>query len=206
MQELERFSEKKKNKKFRAKISEKFFHQVKGRLSYLNNTHGDGLAHVADREAAQRRKLLESLDAHWLGRLQHHNGGVAALDALRVLFGGLAGAAVALLLDLRELAGDMGGVAVEHRRVAVADLSRVIQHDHLGGEVGGAAGRLILGVAGHVTAPQLLHGDVLHVEADVVARQGFRQSLVMHLDRLDLGRQGGRREGHQHTLNSGIGL
>ena len=41
------------------------------------------------------------------------------------------GTAVALLLDLRELAGDVRSVAVQHRRVAVADLPRVVQHDHL---------------------------------------------------------------------------
>jgi len=149
---------------------------------YLNNTHGDSLTHIADREAAQRWELLEGLDAHRLGRLQHHDGGVATLDALWILFGGLARAAIALLFDLGEFAGDMGSVAVEHRRVTVADLSRVIQHDHLGSEVGGAARRLVLGVASHIATPQLLHGDVLHVKADVVTRQGLRECLVVHLD------------------------
>jgi len=76
----------------------------------------------------------------------------------------------------------------------------MVQHDDLGGEVGGSARRLILGVAGHVAAPQLLHGDVLHVEADVVAWQGLRQRLVMHLDGFHLGSEGRRREGNQHTL------
>lgn len=39
--------------------------------------------------------------------------------------------AVALLLDLRKLARNVRGVTVQHRRVAVADLPRVVQHDHL---------------------------------------------------------------------------
>ena len=34
------------------------------------------------------------------------------------------------------LASDVGGVAVEHGAVAVGDLARVVEHDHLGGEVG----------------------------------------------------------------------
>lgn len=169
-------------------------------FSYLDNTHGDGLTHVADREATQGRKLLEGLDAHRLGRLQHHDGGVTALYALWILLGGLAGTAVAFLLDFSKLAGNVSGVAVEHWRVAVADLSRVIQDDDLGGEVGGTARRLILGVAGDVTAPQLLHGDVFHVEANIVAGQGFRQRLVMHLDGFHLGGESRRRESYQHTL------
>lgn len=172
---------------------------VLNNFSYLDNTYGDGLTHVADREASQGRELLEGLDAHRLGRLQHHDGGVAALYALRILLGGFAGTAVALLLDLGELAGDVSGVAVEHRRVAVADLSRVIQDDDLGGEVSGTARRLVLGVAGDVAAPQLLHGDVLHVEANVVAGQGFRQRLVMHLDGFHLGGESRRCESYQHT-------
>ncbi|EZA61406.1 hypothetical protein X777_07739 [Ooceraea biroi] len=132
----------------------------------------------------------------------HHDGGVAALDALWILLGGLARTAVTLLLNLGEFAGNMSSVAVEHRRVAVADLSRMIQHDHLGSEVGGAARRLVLGVTRHVAAPQLLHGDVLHVEADIVTRQGFRQRFMVHLDRFHLSGESRRREGHQHTLKN----
>ena len=43
------------------------------------------------------------------------------------------------------LASDMGGVAVEHGAVAVGDLAGVVEHDHLGGEVGNAGGGLVLG-------------------------------------------------------------
>ena len=47
-------------------------------------------------------------------------------------------------LDLCELAGDVSSVTVEHGAVAVGDLTGVVQHDHLGGEVGNAGGRLVL--------------------------------------------------------------
>lgn len=184
---------------FEVAFSVRFREIFRDIFSYLDNTHGDGLTHVADREAAQGWELLEGLDAHRLGRLQHHDRGVAALYALWILLGSFAGTAVALLLDLGELAGDMSGVAVEHRRVAVADLSRVVQDDNLSGEVSGTARRLIFGVAGDVAASQLLHGDVFHVEADVVAGQGFRQRFVMHLDGFHLGGESRRRESHQHT-------
>ena len=51
------------------------------------------------------------------------------------------------------LAGDVGGVTVQHGAVAVADLPGVVQHDHLGGEVGNAGGRLVLGVGSDVASP-----------------------------------------------------
>jgi hypothetical protein len=46
-------------------------------------------------------------------------------------------------------------------------LAGVVQHDDLGGEVGHAAG-----VGGNVATLEILHADVLDVEADVVAGHG----------------------------------
>lgn len=43
----------------------------------------------------------------------------------------LTSTAVALLLDLSELASDVCRVAVQHGRVPVADLAGVVQHDYL---------------------------------------------------------------------------
>ena len=64
---------------------------------------------------------------------------------------------IALLLDLCELAGDVSSVAIEHGAVAVGDLAGVVQHDHLGGEVGNAGGRLVLGVGSDVASPGIIH-------------------------------------------------
>uniref|UniRef100_A0A182JLP6 Abasic site processing protein HMCES n=1 Tax=Anopheles atroparvus TaxID=41427 RepID=A0A182JLP6_ANOAO len=97
----------------------------------LDDADGHSLTHVAHGESTQRRELLEALDAQRLAWHQVDDGGVAGLDRLRVFLRDLARAAVALLLDLGKLARDVSGVAIEHRRVAVRDLSRVVQDNDL---------------------------------------------------------------------------
>ncbi len=52
---------------------------------------------------------------------------------------------------------------------------------YLGCELGGLLRRVVLGVGRNEAALQLLHADVLDVEADVVARARLRQRLVVHL-------------------------
>merc|ERR1719371_35291 len=106
---------------------------------------------------------------------------------------------VNLLQDLSELAGNVGGVAIKHWRVAVGDLSGVVEHDHLGGEVRDTAGGLVLGVGGDVASLDVLHGDVLDVEANVVAGDGLGQGLVVHLNGLDLSGEGNGGEGDDHA-------
>ena len=44
-------------------------------------------------------------------------------------------------------------MAIEHRAVSVGDLAGVVQHDHLGGEVGNSGGWLVLGVGSYVASP-----------------------------------------------------
>ena len=80
----------------------------------------------------------------------------------------------------------MGGVAIQDWRVTVHDLSRVVQHDDLGGEVSNTGGGLSLGVGGNVASLDVLDGDVLDVEADVVSGNSLGQRLVVHLNGLDL--------------------
>ena len=63
----------------------------------------------------------------------------------------------------------------------------MVEHDDLGGEVLHSARRLVLGVGGDVAPLDVLDGDVLDVEANVVAGDGLGQRLVVHLDGLDLG-------------------
>ncbi len=75
----------------------------------------------------------------------------------------LARAPVALLLQLGELASNVGRVAVEDRRVALADLARVVEDDDLGREVGRLPRGTVLGVPGHEPAAQLLDRHVLGI-------------------------------------------
>ncbi|EZA53538.1 hypothetical protein X777_07006, partial [Ooceraea biroi] len=112
---------------------------------------------------------------------QSDDGGVAGLDGLRVLLGRLTGTAIALFLNLGELASDVGGVTIQHGRVAVADLTGMIENTYLRGEVSGTLGWIVLGISSNVSTTQLLNRHVLDVEANVVTGHGFLKSLVMHL-------------------------
>jgi hypothetical protein len=49
----------------------------------------------------------------------------------------------------------------------------------------GTSSRVVLGVRGDVTSTDILDGDVLDVEADVVTREGLREGLVVHFNGLD---------------------
>lgn len=54
----------------------------------------------------------------------------------------------------------MGGVAIEHRRVARTNLARVVEDDDLGVEAGSLLGGIILRVGGDVATTNVLDGDV----------------------------------------------
>ena len=75
----------------------------------------------------------------------------------------------------------------------------MVQHDDLGGEVGNTGGRLVLRVGGDVASLDVLDRHVLDVEANVVAGDGLRQGLVVHLDGLDLSGEVDRGEGDNHA-------
>ncbi len=143
------------------------------------------LPHVTNGEATERSVLLEDLDAHGLARNHLDVGRVAGLEELGGSLKILVGTTIDLLDELGELAGNVGRVAVENRSVASTDLTRVVQNDDLGSEGLGGLGRVVLGVTADVATTDFLDRDVLHVEADVVARGTLSELLVVHLDGLD---------------------
>ena len=100
----------------------------------------------------------------------------------------------------------MSGVAVEHGRVAGADLTGVVEHDDLGDERGALLGRIVLAVRADEATTQVLDGDVLDVEADVVTWHGLLHGLVVHLHRLDLSADHGRSECDDHAWLDHAGL
>lgn len=57
----------------------------------------------------------------------------------------------------------------------------------------------MLGVPRHITTAEVLYRHVLDVEPHVVARPSHLQTLVVHLNGLDLGSQLGRREHQDHA-------
>ena len=100
-------------------------------LDRLDHADGDRLTHVADSEAPEGSVVGEGLDAHRLLRHHLHDGCVAGLDVCRVVLELLSATTIDLLQQIAELAGNVGGVTVEHRGIAGVDLTWVIQDDHL---------------------------------------------------------------------------
>ena len=94
-----------------------------GLLHALDDSDGDGLLHVAHGEAAKRRVLLEGLDVDGLLREHLDDGGVTRLEGPRVLLQDDPSSPVNLLKELGELAGDVGGVAVDDGGVSSVDLA-----------------------------------------------------------------------------------
>jgi len=172
----------------------------------LDDTDSDGLSHVTDGETTERRVVSEGLNAHGLGGNHLDDGSVTRLDELGGVLHRLAGTSVNLLEELGELAGNVGSVAIEDGCVTSTDLTRVVQDDNLGVEGVTTLGGVVLGVTGNVTTTDLLDGDVLDVEADVVTGKTLDKLLVVHLDGLDLSGDTSGGEGNNHTTLDGTGL
>lgn len=95
----------------------------------------------------------------------------------------------------------MGSVAVQNGSVTSTDLTGVVQDDDLGVEGSTAGGGVVLGVRGDVTTANLLDGDVLDVETNVVTGETLLELLVVHLNGLDLSGDVGGSEGDNHAGN-----
>ena len=114
-------------------------------------------------------------------------------------FDGFTSTTINLLQDLRELASNVGGVAIQDWGVTSTDLTRVVKDDDLGVEGVGTLGGVVLGVTSYVTTTDFLDGNVLDVEADVVTGDTLGELLVVHLNGLDFGGDTSRGEGNDHT-------
>ena len=153
------------------------------------------LSHITDGETSQRRVITEGLDTHRL-RWDHLNDGcITRLDKFRGVFDRLASTTIDLLQKLRKLAGDVSSVAVKHRCVTSANLTRVVKDDDLGVERIGTLGGVVLRVTSNVATTNLLDGDVLYVEAHVISWKTLDELFVVHLHGLDFSGHVGRGEG-----------
>jgi len=177
-----------------------------GFIDSLDDTDGDGLSHISDGESSKRWVLREGLDAHWLGGGHEDDGGITRLDFLGEVLHLLTGSSIDLLLEFGELAGDMGSVAIEDWGVAVSDLTRVVHDDDLSGEGLGLLGGVVLGVGGDVSSSDVLDGNVLDVESDVVTGAGLGEGLVVHLDGLNFSGDVDGGEGSEHAGLDDTGL
>ena len=93
----------------------------------------------------------------------------------------------------------MASVAIEDGGVAVLDLTWMVEDDDLSDEHIGIRARVVLGVRSDVTSLDILDGQVLDVETNVVTGKGSLDLLVMHLDGLDLSGDVHGGEGDDHT-------
>jgi hypothetical protein len=143
------------------------------------------LSHVTDSETSKRRVVSEGLNTHWLGWNHLDDGSITRLDELGSVLDGLSSTTIDLLQDLRELASNVGSVAIKDWSVTSTDLTRVVENDDLGVERLGSLGGVVLGVTSNVTTTDFLDGDVLDVEANVVSGKTLNKLLVVHLNGLD---------------------
>jgi hypothetical protein len=118
----------------------------------------------------------------------------------------LASAAIDLLEELRELASDVGSVAIEDWGISSTDLARVVKDDDLGVERLGALGGVVLGVTSNVATANLLDADVLDVESDVVTWEAFGELFVVHLHGLHFSGNTSGSESNDHAGLDDTGL
>ena len=90
-------------------------------------------------------------------------------------------------------------MAIEDWCVTSTDLTRVVKDDDLGVERSSFLGGVVLGVGADVTTTDILDGNVLDVETDVVTGETLGELLVVHLDGLDFGGDVGWSKGDDHT-------
>ena len=114
-------------------------------------------------------EVCERFNAQRFNRHQGDHSGIPRFDKPGEIFDGLATTAITFFFDLDKLAGNVRRVAIQHGSVAIADLTRVLQHDNVGVKVGSAFWRVILGVASDKTTAQVLDRHVLYAESDVIA-------------------------------------
>merc|ERR1712212_262781 len=176
-----------------------FLHHSLLLLGSLGDTDSHSLLHVTDSEATKRGILCEGLNTHGLGGLKVNHSSITRLDKLGVILKFLARATIALLLDFNKLAGNVSSVAIQHRCIAILDLTRVIQDDDLGVEGLGAPCGIILAVRSHIATTDVLNRDVLDVESNIVSWDSLWKRLVVHLHRLDLSGHIGRSKGDKHA-------
>ena len=163
-----------------------------------------GLSHITNGETSERRVVSEGLNAHGLGWNHLDDGSITRLDELGSVLDGLSGTTINLLQDLRELASNVGSVAIKDWGVTGTDLTRVVENDDLSVERFGSLGRIVLTITSNVTTTDFLDRDVLDVEANVVSGKTLNKLFVVHLDGLDFSgdTSGGERNDHTGCENS----
>jgi hypothetical protein len=167
----------------------------------LDDTDGDGLFHVSDGESTERRVLGEDFAAHGFGGNHVDHASSAGFDVLGEFFLDLTGSSVHAAEDFLELASNVGSVAIQHGGVTVLDLTGVVHDDDLGLEALDFTGGVVLGIGGDITSLDVLDGETLDVESDVVTGGGLGHLFVMHFDGFDIS---GKSSGGESDVHVGL--
>lgn len=168
-------------------------------VNRLDDADGNSLPHVTDSEATERRIFIVGLNTHGLRGNKLDNASITRLDELGGIFEGFTCSAIDLLDELSELAGNVGGMAIEDGGVTSTDLTGVVEDDDLSVEGSSLLGGVVLGVRADVATADILDGDVLDVEANVVTGGTLLELLVVHFDGLDFSGHIGRSECDNHA-------
>ena len=126
----------------------------------LDDTDSNSLPHITNGETTKGRVLVVRLNTHRLRRNQLGNASITSLDELRRRLNGLTSSAIDLLDEFRELAGDVGGVAIKDGGVSGTNLTRVVEDNDLCVEGLGLLGRVVLRVGRNVSTANFLDRDV----------------------------------------------
>ncbi|KAF1761688.1 hypothetical protein GCK72_009944 [Caenorhabditis remanei] len=170
-------------------------------LDRLDNSDSDSLSHVTNGETSEWSVVGEGLNAKWLGWDELDDSGISGLEEFGEVFDFLTGTAIDL-----EMGNDVSGVAIEDWSVSSGDLSWMVHDDDLGVEGAGLLGWILLGVRADGSTTNVLDGDVLDVESDVVSWHGLWERLVMHLNGLDFSGHVLWSKGDNHSWLDNSGL
>jgi hypothetical protein len=168
-------------------------------LHGLDDTDSNGLSHVTNSEPTKGRIFVVALNAHRLRRREFDDSGITRFDEFGICFHHLTRSAIDLLDQFAELASNVCSVAIKHWCVAGTDLTRMVEYDDLSVERGSFLSRVIFGIRAHVSTSDVLDGNVLDVEADVVTRVALLELLMVHFDGLDFSGDVGWGEGNDHA-------
>jgi len=142
---------------------------------------------------------LEDFTAEGLGGDEGDESGISVLDELGVLFLRFTSSSVDLVVNGFELASNMGSVAIEHGGISVLDLTGVVHDDDLRVERSNFFSWVVLGIRSDVSSADILDGDTLDVETNVVTWDGLGEGFVMHFDGLAFSLDLGGSELNEHT-------
>lgn len=165
----------------------------------LDDTDSDSLSHVTDGESTKRWVVSEGFDTHRLGWNHLDDSSITRLDELGGGFSSLTSSSIDLLEELGELAGNVSSVAIQDWSVTGTDLTWVVEDDDLGVEALSTLWWIVLGVTADVSSSNILDGDVLDVETDVVTWNTFDELFVVHFDGLDFSGDSSGSESDNHT-------